>query len=84
MKTTITSTAIFTTDIAQTEIVNTDISSNIITTKGETGSISFKFRFTTKYLLFASTFIAQHFQYTINSVYFQNYFCIGLFMIHDS
>lgn len=56
MKTTITSTAIFTTDIAQTEIVNTDISSNIITTKGETGSISFKFRFTTKYLLFASTF----------------------------
>lgn len=56
MKTTITSTDIFTTDIAQTEIVNTDISSNIITTKGETGSISFKFRFTTKYLLFASTF----------------------------
>lgn len=57
MKTTITSTAIFTTDIAQTEIVNTDISSsNIITTKGETGSISFKFRFTTKYLLFASMF----------------------------
>lgn len=60
MKTTITSrltsTDIFTTDIAQTEIVNTDISSNIITTKGETGSISFKFRFTTKYLLFASTY----------------------------
>lgn len=56
MKTTITSSDIVTTDIAHTEIVNTDISSNIITTKGKTSCISFKFRFTTKYLLFASTF----------------------------
>lgn len=82
MKTTITSTDIFTTDIAQTEIVNTDISSNIITTKGETGSISLSFVLPQN-ICYLLQRLAQHFQYTINSVYFQNYFCIGLF-IYDS
>lgn len=36
-------------DIFTTDIVNTYICSNIITAKGETGSNSFKLRFTTNY-----------------------------------